>query len=307
MEFLTKNLALKIVAFVLALMFWFNVVTNKSYEHEFEVSFIMENIPSELILTTPPPETINVRLAGTGKQILAYLFKKPQLKYTSSHFERGIYKVDLKPEDLHFDTEMHTDIMAVNNPEQLTLKFEALDQKKVKVVPEVEFTPAVGYTLVGDLTLTPDSVTVSGPRRIIRYLKSVSTEKLTLDDLKKSVLTELKLALDDTLYLTPDQNKFEIEQRVVPLTEKKIGPVGIQTYNSNLFARAEFDPDSIYVIVEGPKGIIDSLLPNQISATINFRNISAGTTSVLPKIVIPTEFRMIGTEPTSVSVTAETQ
>ena len=130
MEFLTKNLALKIIAFVLALMFWFNVVTNKSYEHEFDVPFSLEAIPSELILTTPPPSTINVRLAGTGKQILAFLFKKPRLNYSASHFERGIYKVDLKPDDLHFDTEMHAGVVAVNNPEQLTLKFEALDQKK---------------------------------------------------------------------------------------------------------------------------------------------------------------------------------
>ena len=155
--------------------------------------------------------------------------------------------------------------------------------------------------------MTPDSVTVSGPRRYIRYLKSVSTEKLALDELKKSVSTELHLALDDTLFLTPEQNKFTVEQKIVPLTERKIGPVEVQTYNSNLYTTAEFEPDSIYVIVEGPRGIVDSLKPDQISATINFRNIAAGTTSVLPKIVIPQEFRLIGTEPTSLTVTAQSQ
>ena len=307
MEFLTKNLALKIIAFVLALMFWFNVVTNKSYEHEFDVPFKLEQIPAELILTTPPPPTINVRLAGTGKQILAFLFKKPMLNFTASHFERGIYKVDLKPDDLHFDTEMHASVVAVNNPEQLTLKFEALDTKKVQVIPDVDIKPAAGYTAVGNLTLTPDSVTISGPRRFIRYLSTVTTEKLALDDLKKSVSTTLRLALDDTLFLTPDKNEFLVEQAIVPLAERKIGPVEIQTYNANLFTTAEFEPDSIYVIVEGPKGIVDSLRPDQISATINFRNITAGTTSVMPKVVIPQEFRLIGTEPTSLTVTAQSQ
>lgn len=303
-DFLTKNIALKIVAFILALMFWFNVVTNKSYEHEFDVSFQIQDISENLILTTPPPEQIKVRLSGTGKQIIAFLVKKPTLLYSASEFERGIYKIELKPEDLSFNDEITAHIVAIHEPQNFTFKFEKLEERTVKIKADVKIKPAPGYTLIGDLMIEPDSIKISGPRRFVRYLKSISTEKLELDNIKKSVNTNLALNLVDSMFLRPEVNFVKVVRQVVPLIEKKIGPVEIQTYNSKLYQTIDFAPESLHVIIEGPKGIIDSLNPSNFSVSLNFRNIEPGTTAVLPKIVVPTGYRLIDTEPNSISVTA---
>jgi len=303
-NFLTKNLALKIIAFMLALMFWFNVVTNKVYEHEFSVPFEFEDIAEELILTTPPPENFKIKLEGTGKQILMFLLKKPGLHYDASKFERGVYVVEFSPSDFVFDDNIRVEIAGIVEPQSLTLKFEKLTQKTVNVMADIEITPALGYTKVGKLEVTPDSLLVWGPQRIIRSLKYLSTKNLSFKEVKKDIGENIDLALDDTLFLTPEVDFVTISQRIVPLTEKKVGPIGIQTYNSNRFDSAALTPDSIYVIIEGPRGKIDSLDLSLFAASVNFRNIDSGTSTVLPKIVIPPGYRLIGTDPASISVTA---
>ena len=304
MNFLTKNLSLKIIAFVLALMFWFNVVTNKVYEHEFSVPFEFEDISEELILTTPPPEDFKIKLEGTGKQALIFLLKKPGLHYDASRFERGVYVVEFSPSDFVLNDDIRVEITDIVEPKSLTLKFERLIQKTVSVMPDIEITPALGYTKVGELELNPDSLLVSGPQRILRSLKYLPTKSLSFNEVKKDIDEDIDLALEDTMFLTPEVDYVAINQRIVPLTEKKVGPIGIQTYNSNRFDSATLAPDSIYIIIEGPKGKIDSLDLSLFAASINFRNIDSGMSTVLPKIVIPPGYRLIGTDPASISVTA---
>ncbi len=304
MNFLTRNLSLKIVAFILALLFWVNVVTNKTYEYEFDVPFNLADISSDLILTTPPPDKARVRLDGTGKQLLAFLYKKPSLVYPAENFERGIYRIDIGPDDVSFDQPVQPRIVVVNEPQTLTLKFEGMAYDTLPVMADVEIEPALGFTTIGDPTLVPDSVEVSGPRRIIRNLKQISTEKVTFADVKKNIEEQISLAIDDTMFLTVNVDQVDIYQEIVPLVEKKFGPVALETLNSGLYETTEVNPDSIALIVEGPRGFIDTLDASLFTASINFRNIEAGTTSVLPRVNIPQGYRLIRTEPASVTVTA---
>jgi hypothetical protein len=90
----------------------------------------------------------------------------------------------------------------------------------------------------------------------------------------------------------------------VPLVEKRFGPLAIETYNTKLFDSTLIDPDSIYLQIEGPRGLIDSLEINNFSAIINFRGLEAGSTLVMPDVVVPDGYKLIETDPNSVIVKA---
>lgn len=303
-EFITRNLTLKIVAFILAALFWFHVVTEKGYEHEFSVPFKFEGIADGLILTTPPPDKIEIRLAGTGKELLGYLFKKPAIIYHSAITERGIYPIELKPDDIYFDNNIRAKIVDVVSPQDLQLRIEKVREKVVKVIPQVIIKPAVGFVKIGSLTVKPDTIKVSGPQRVVRYLKSVATRDLTFDDVKKNINEQISLEIADTLFITPESTTVRVFQKIVPLIEKRFGPLALETYNTKLFDSISIQPDSIYLLLEGPKGLIDSLDLSNFSATINLRGIEPGSTSVIPDVVIPEGYELIQTDPNAITVKA---
>jgi len=303
-EFLTKNLALKIVAFFLALLFWFNVVTNKTYEYEFEVNFGLKDLQEGLILTTPLPDKIKVKIEGTGKQLLAFLLKNPSLLYDAANFETGIYRIELTPVDLAFDDNVRARVVTVDNPQALLLKVESLDTGRVPVEPLISVEPALGYTKSGELRVTPDSVEVTGPAKFIRALKSIPTEEIKFRDVKKDIDENVKLITQDTMFLNLETREVGVHLDIVPLVEKRFGPIAIETYNSDLFDSTAFEPDSLYLIIEGPGGQLDTLDETAFSASINFRSIEAGSTTVLPKVVVPPGYQLVRTEPHSISVTA---
>jgi hypothetical protein len=58
------------------------------------------------------------------------------------------------------------------------------------------------------------------------------------------------------------------------------------------------------VVIEGPRGEIDSLENSMFSVSINFRTVERGSTTVLPRVISPPGFRLVGTEPSQVSVIA---
>jgi YbbR domain-containing protein len=302
-EFLTKNLALKIAAFFLALLFWFNVVTNKSYEYEFEVDFGLKDLPEDLILTTPPPDKVKVRVEGTGKQMLAFLFKNPSLLYDAGGFEGGFYRIELTPTDLTFSNNVRAHVLAVENPQDLTLKVETVISGRVPVEPQISVEPALGYTKTGELRVSPDSVDVKGPSRFIRRLRSIPTEDINFRDVKKDVDETVKLVTEDTMFLTLETTEVDVHQNIVPLVERKFGPIAIETYNSNLYDSVVFEPESLFVIIEGAEQYIDTLDESAFSASINFRSIEAGSTTVLPKVMVPPGYQLVGTQPQSISVT----
>ncbi|MBD3382961.1 MAG: hypothetical protein GF404_12285 [candidate division Zixibacteria bacterium] len=303
-EIITRNLTLKIVALVLAGLFWFHVVTEKEYNHEFEVPFVFQGISDGLILTTPPPERIHVRLSGTGKELLGYIFKKPALIYQTAIDERGIYPVELTSEDLYFDDNIQAEVVDVIEPRELKFRIENVREKVVDVIPKVDITPALGYVKLGELEVQPDTVKVSGPQRVVRYLRSVSTRELKFDDVKKNIDENIRLEVADTLFITPESTTVNIFQRIVPIVEKRFGPLAIETYNTKLFDSTLIYPDSIYLQIEGPRGLIDSLEINNFSAIINFRGLEAGSTLVMPDVVVPDGYKLIETDPNSVIVKA---
>jgi len=102
-ESLTNNIGWKIGGIVLALMLWFHLTTEETYEESFtaEIEYIglAEGFYVEKI---EPPET-EIVIAGIGKQ-LAYLSvaDKPKIRIDlSSVDEPGDYDYDISPLEIY--------------------------------------------------------------------------------------------------------------------------------------------------------------------------------------------------------------
>ncbi len=69
-EKLLSNLGWKIVALLLALVLWFHVATEKTYEKTFPAKIEIEGLKVGLQVQNIEPSSAAVSVIGTGKQIL---------------------------------------------------------------------------------------------------------------------------------------------------------------------------------------------------------------------------------------------
>ena len=67
---LFEQLPVKIIALLIAILLWFHVKTVKVYELDLPATLLVENIPSDLVLTSELPDHILVKARGNGRQFL---------------------------------------------------------------------------------------------------------------------------------------------------------------------------------------------------------------------------------------------
>ena len=82
---------------------------------------------------------------------------------------------------------------------RIILNMEQLDSVRVKVIPNVDLTYEKQYNRLGKIQLTPDSVTIFGPKNKISSIDNIHTEKLTLRNVNQNIDTDLPLKFDDML------------------------------------------------------------------------------------------------------------
>ena len=302
MEFITKHLGVKIVAVILAFFLWVHVVTNKTYEYTVEVPFNVVDVPDDLLLVSDISDKCEIRVRGTGKQLLRFLWEMEDLRFSASNYSTGLYVVDLTPGDLLVNQEYMTEIMEVISPKKLRLSFEERFDKVVPVVPDVKVAPALGYLTEGDLIVTPESISVSGPKRVVRKMKKLRTEHLDFVDIRSSLHEQVRLSFADSAYLTLSDSSVLIEQSIVQLSERTFTGIPVIVRHGESHAGYTIAPDSISVTVEIPPSLLDSVTADQFTASIDIAKALPGSTYVTPRISIPKGLHLVDVKPKEIQV-----
>lgn len=171
----TENLALKASSVLLAMALWFVVGAREPTEDLATVRFI-PLLDSALVLRDPTPP-VRALVVGRPSEIL-------KLSNTPLVIRRPIpgdvpdtLEVPLRASEIEIPEGVEVIVREVQ-PRALTLRFETTTSRRVPVRSSLTI-PAevVGRARV---ILDPDSVTVMGPRRIVRVLATVSTVRDTV-------------------------------------------------------------------------------------------------------------------------------
>lgn len=166
----TENLALKASSLLLALALWFVVGAREPTEDLATVRFAPQ-LDSALVLRDPAPP-IRALVVGRPSEIL-------KLSNTPLVIRRPIpgdvpdtLEVALRASDIDIPEGVEVIVREVQ-PRSLTLRFETTASRRVPVHSALLLPAEV--TGRARVSLDPDSVTVMGPRRIVRALRAVST------------------------------------------------------------------------------------------------------------------------------------
>jgi YbbR domain-containing protein len=173
------NLALKTFALMLACIFWFMVSgprRERVSERAFAVPLSLAGVPRELVITTPVPDDVNVRLRGRVSDLRALSSQNLEVTVDMSWVQAGEAEITLRAQAINVPADV--EVVSID-PSRMRFRVEPLRQRAVVIRPFLVGQPSPKH-VVGDATVEPDRALVSGPASKILALSEVATERIIM-------------------------------------------------------------------------------------------------------------------------------
>ena len=177
----TERLGLKATALLITVLIWLLVGARQRTESFVPVA-VTPVLDSSLVLLGDPPR-LRALVAGSTADIVKLYATPPEIRRTIGGDVPDTLVLDLTPSDVRIPPELSADVRVLDvQPRSVTLRFETKASSQVAVLNggriRVQF--AGGAPAPSRLRFQPDTVRVTGPRRIVRRLRGVYPVPLTL-------------------------------------------------------------------------------------------------------------------------------
>lgn len=278
-----EDRAILLVCIGIALVFWLLVKLSQTYKAQRDVSFNVQT-PSGKVLAKQPPKKLTVAVEGTGWDLLFDFFTKPELllSYDMSGMERlnlsrGQIRSDIK-QQLYSDDINIIDV----NQDALTLLLEEENQATVPIRLRAQLGFAVEHQLLPPVQLSPDSVTLSGPKSVIASYTSWATDSISQTGLDKTQVRSIALEPAPP-EVTLSTRQVEATIRVEPVTEKSVYvPLVVKNAPDSL----RIFPDKVTLTFKVGLSKYDSVSYRDFTAEIDMKSTSPNAASNTIPIVI---------------------
>jgi YbbR domain-containing protein len=303
-KFILENFGFKIVAVVMALLLWFHVATEKVYEYTKSFPVKILNIPEELILYQEVPEEVQVKIQGKGKELLKLLLmEQKNLQIDIGDFRVGENDYSFKPEEIPIPEGLDLRAEEILSPKSIKISLDRLIEKKVPIRSQITILPEEGHLLIGEVDLDSHEVAISGPRRAVRKIKSIQTEKEMLEGVTEPISDQVGLTLPEGYNLKLSFNEVNFSADVQKAIGKEIPSVPVETVNLPEGRKVKVQPDSIKVVIFGGENVVNQLTKDQIEVTIDCATVKRNKeTKLQPFVKLPPIVTLIRTEPDSLVV-----
>ena len=294
-----QKLALRIGAFGMAIVLWLFVVSEEEYSIIMSMPIEARNISAQKALKEEVPEFAQVRFTGTGNSILkAFILKKffenykliLDLDRISEEYNFVLNEYYSKyPQKILIPPSFDLEFVEVVYPKEVHISLDEYLVKLIPIIPQIYVHPASGYIQVGSIKLTPPSITVAGPKILMKEILSVMTEPDTLQ--KISQMTNHKIILKQpSRLLEYSQREIRYQVDVQAISERIISEVQIQIVKVPQKYRVFVNPQTVSLTIVGGVKRIAEIYPEDIFVYIDFEEQWTPRLQFFqPEIVIPND------------------
>jgi YbbR domain-containing protein len=174
------SLLLKVLALFLAFVVWFVVSAprrERVSERAFAAPLSLIGMRRDLVITTPVPDTVSVRLRGRTSDLRSLSSQNLEVTVDLSWAQQpGEVTITLRPQAINEPPQV--EVVSID-PTRVRFRVEQLRQRVLPIRPFLVGQPPAGY-LAGDPVLVPDHALVSGPASQIAKLSEIATERIIM-------------------------------------------------------------------------------------------------------------------------------
>ncbi|MEW5795068.1 MAG: hypothetical protein AB1772_01780 [Candidatus Zixiibacteriota bacterium] len=277
MNWLFKNFWLKIVAFCLGLLVWLHVETEKIYNHVVSLPISEITLSDGLVLAEPPPDSLEVSVLATGKQLLRRRWRSEGVRINASQFRAGRFNINLSTQNtalVHPTTEVT--LQEISSPKVTRLEIDAESSVKLPVAARIEVSADDGFAVGQQLHLEPASASLIGPRSRLKDIDSLRTAPRRLGTLRNPVTITLPLEQPIGYGFRVEPDSVSITIPVFPVKTRVFERLPIQIFNAPPNTETRTRPDFVRVELTGPPDEIDRVDPNALTLSVDYHQIGPG-------------------------------
>jgi len=246
------------------------------------------NLPADLAISDLSVETVKTHIIGIKKTVSV-----PVFNLDLSDADAGELIFTITPEKITAPkgfTVIRTD------PGRLKI---ILEKKVTKTVPvELQFScvPAKGYTL-GKSTISPSSITLSGPVSVMSNLSSVLTRPVEISGASRSFKKEVVPDLDRYMIMGNAESRFIANINITDnIIEKKISGIAVTAVNPKKIIH--ITPKTADISICGPENKIGRLVEgDDIRIEIDTSGLSGGIYIRHATVLLPVDFTLVSVKP----------
>ena len=275
MQYILHNYKIKLLSFVVAIFIWFFVITENDYETILEIPISTTNLPEGKVILNDIADFAKIKIKGTGKDLIALGFN------SSARVQLDLSEVD-KQKTFRLETKdvflsrpsglMTTEEILV--PNEVSVVLDDFSEKKVPVTPKLNFKAASGYTQVGKIRTSPDSVSISGPKSELDKISEVIAEApQPFNDLKSDLKTSVPIKSPESDKIAISTHQTSVYVNIQKLVELEIKGVPVKIKNIPKNTSLYVVPSTLQLTLVGGGNILTYIDHNDVSAYLDYNRI----------------------------------
>jgi YbbR domain-containing protein len=298
LAFVTRDLSLKVVALVFAVLFWAVAVLDRTYSTKITVPVSVGRSESKQVIPDIDVKTSQVTLEGRGRDLVGIKTRQLEFRLPVPAGKPGTRQVKLSPADLKLP--LNVAVRAIN-PENVELRLNPAAGRSFAVQ-----VPTTGHPAGIAVSVRPlgSPVRLLGTEEDLRQVSALYTDTLDLAGVAESGTRRLRV-------LTPEGGPFSVDPQSVDVAvefEKEAARIflGIPVKAAAGGTRAvTIDPPDAQIAVAGPASRIGSLKPSDIAAQVKTAGLGPGDYQLAAEFSLPPDFHLVKCEPQLFDVTVK--
>ena len=296
------NISIKLIAVFLAVLLWFNVITKKQYEHELTLPITEVEFPVGLGPVGQLPDSLTVRVLAAGKKLLRGGWKADGLRLKAGLLRRGMVSLGLNLETVALVRSEEVSLIDIVGAQSLSLRLDRIDSTLKPIASRLAVVPAEGYMIVeGSGSVNPLSTQVIGPALLLGKIDSIYTEQKIIDNVDDSITRVLDLEVPHGQAITLGHDSAQVAINVDKKISRKFDDISV-TFRGNLRGyRTIVDPERVSIEIEGPRAMVNALIPAHIHALVSYDG-TMRTGYVVPEVPLAPNLKLTNITPDSVRI-----
>jgi YbbR domain-containing protein len=218
---LLQDFRYKLLALSIACLLWVVANGTSSVERGFDVPISFQGVPDNLVIVDKTTDAVNVRIQGSRAALNNVSPGNMDYRLDVSGAKQGTanYEID----DLEIQDELPRGARIVSrSPSSVEVKFERRGTKVVRVRPDLEGEPLLGFEVAG-VRVQPERVRITGARSEVLRLSEVITETINLTGLKEPLERDVRLNVGGRNAWVEEPTTVKVRVDITPVVEPQ-GP-----------------------------------------------------------------------------------